>query len=97
MKQAIYDNTNEQRFELTVDGKTAFIDYIINKKGVIYLTHTEVPAKLEGEGIGSRLVKQSLETIEQRELKLAPICPFVAAFIRRHPQWKKLLTDNFNA
>lgn len=97
MKQAISDNTNEQRFELTVDGKTAFIDYIINKKGVIYLTHTEVPAKLEGEGIGSRLVKQSLETIEQRELQLAPICSFVAAFIRRHPQWKKLLTDNFNA
>ena len=88
------DNSERNRFELQTDGKTAFIDYIINKKGVIFLTHTEVPVGLEGKGIASGMVLQVLKIVEERELKLVPICPFVTSFVMRHPEWKKLLDEH---
>lgn len=88
------DNTEKNRFELQTDGKTAFIDYIINKQGVAFLTHTEVPVGLEGKGIASGMVKKTLETIEQRGLKIVPICPFVTSWLMRNPEWKRLLDEH---
>jgi hypothetical protein len=48
------------------------------------LTHTEVNPDLEGQGVGSALVKFALEDIETRRLYLVPMCPFVAAYVQRH-------------
>jgi hypothetical protein len=61
-----------------------------------YLTHTEALPELEGKGIGSTLVKRVLEDIERKKLTLVPLCPFVAAYIQRHPEWKKLLLKETN-
>lgn len=84
------DNIERKRFELTADGHTAFIEYMI-MGGKIFLTHTEVPKALEGKGIGSAIVKLALEETEARGLKLVPLCPFVAAYIKRHPEWDRVL------
>ena len=92
----ITDNTEEKQFELSLKDGKALVEYIINSKGMIFLTHTEVPPKYEGQGIGAELVEQVLKEVEKRELKLVPLCPFVAAHIRRHPKWKRLLSDNYN-
>lgn len=89
------DNTERHRFELGVEGKTAFIDYIINRKGVIYLTHTEVPKEAEGQGIASQIIELALSEVEKRGLKLVPICPFVKVYLQRHPEWEKLLAEDF--
>ena len=75
-----------KRFELHIGDQIAFIDYIINKQGVIYLTHTEVPVALEGQGVGSAIVSKVLEHIRSEELKMAPLCPFVAVYLKRHPE-----------
>ena len=96
MEHTITDNTEEKQFELSLDDGKAVVEYIINTKGMIFLTHTEVPPKYEGQGIGAKLVEQVLKEVEERELKLVPLCPFVAAHIRRHPEWKRLLADNYN-
>ncbi|MDX1617747.1 MAG: GNAT family N-acetyltransferase [Balneolaceae bacterium] len=90
------DNKDKKRFEAKVEGRVAFVDYILNSRGMIYLTHTEVPTELEGGTVGSAMVGRILEIVEERELKLVPLCPFVAAYIRRHPEWKRLLADNFS-
>lgn len=90
----ITDNTERKRFEYAKDGHISFIEYILTQKGTIYLTHTEVPKPLEGGGVGSKLVKQVLNIVDQRSLKLVPLCPFVAAYIRRHLEWKKLLAEH---
>lgn len=90
------ENTDKKRFEVEVDGQTAFVEYILNSRKMIYLTHTEVPRNLEGGTIGSTMVGQILEIIEDRELQLVPLCPFVATYIRRHPEWKRLLAENFS-
>jgi hypothetical protein len=87
------DNTERKRFELTADGHTAFIEYI-HMANKIFFTHTEVPKELEGKGVGSAIIKLALENIEARELKLIPLCPFVAAYIKRHPEWDRVLASD---
>ncbi len=87
------DNSEAKQFELMVDGQKARIEYILmgNK---IFFTHTEVPAAFEGKGIGSKIVKLALENIEARNLKLVPLCPFTAAYIKRHPEWERVLATD---
>ncbi len=86
--KTLIDNNQgpKKRFELHVGDQVAFIDYMLNRNGVIFLTHTEVPDALEGQGIGSTMVSQALEIVRERELKLAPLCPFVAAYLKEHPK-----------
>ena len=80
------DQIQRKRFELHIENKIAFIDYILNKKGTIYLTHTEVPLELEGNGVGSALVSKTLDYIREKGLKMAPLCPFVAVYLKDNPQ-----------
>jgi predicted GNAT family acetyltransferase len=87
----ILDNREARRYELSVGEQVAFIDYMSAGKNRIVLTHTEVPEALEGQGIGSRLVKAALVDIRHREMKLIPMCPFVAAYIKRHPEYRDLV------
>ena len=93
-------NNNEgqkKRFELHLGDQIAFIDYILNKNGNIFLTHTEVPVGLEGNGMGSAIVSKALEYIRKEGLKLAPLCPFVAAYIKEHPESaENLLAPGFS-
>ena len=89
-------NPDNKRFELILEGNTAFINYILNDKGVMYLTHTEVPEALEGKGIGNKIVREALSYIKENNYKLAPLCPFVAAFLKRHREYQSLLAEGFN-
>ncbi len=76
----------KKRFEFHTEGHIAFIEYILNKSGVIYLTHTEVPKALEGKGIGTELVQRTLEYIRKESWLVAPLCPFVAYYLKKHPE-----------
>ena len=95
MDYKLIDNTEGKQYEYHIDGALAKIEYI-KAKDKIYLTHTEVPKELEGKGVASSLVKQVLEDIEIKELTLIPMCPFVAAYIKRHPECKKLVLKGIN-
>lgn len=87
------DNEEKKRFELDVGKIIAFVDYIINKKSTIYLTHTEVPKEAKGQGLAGKLLDHVFHEIDKRELELVPICPFVKVYLQRNPEWKKLLAD----
>jgi hypothetical protein len=78
------------RFELHIGDQTAFIEYRM-MHGVIVMTHTEVPQQLEGQGIGSRLVKGALEIVRASDKQILPSCPFVASYIKRHPDYEPLV------
>lgn len=86
-KLKLVNNTDlpKKRFELKVDEATAIIEYILTRDNVIYLTHTEVPNRLEGQGVGSTIVKKALDFIKEKGYKLVPLCPFVAAYLKKHP------------
>ena len=81
----LIDNEEKHRYEFQIDDKIAQIDYIKSNNGEIYLVHTEVPASLGGRGVGSQL------DIERQGLRLVPLCPFVAGYIHKHPEWKRIV------
>lgn len=90
---SITKNEAQKRYEMTVGDKVAYIEYI-QTPDKIFLTHTEVPQGLEGQGIGSSIVSLVLEAVKTTGLPLMPLCPFVAAYIRKHPEWKEILAPN---
>jgi len=90
MAATVRDNSPLNRFELDADGGTAFA-YYQRADGVITFTHTEVPPALSGRGVGSALVKGALEAARAQKLKVAAKCPFVAAYMAKHPEFNDLL------
>lgn len=86
----VHKNDEAKRFELEVDGHLALIDFMQTSELMIY-THTEVPESLEGKGIGSRLAQVALDYARDNDLLVMPMCPFVAAYIQRHPEYKDLV------
>lgn len=89
------NNRISKQYEFHIDGLIPKIEYI-RAQDRIFLTHTEVPKELEGRGIGSMLIKAVLEEVERQELTLVPLCPFVAGYIKEHPEWKKLVLKGIN-
>lgn len=89
-RDEVIDNETRNRFELPVEGHTAFAAYTIDGD-VLTFTHTVVPRELEGRGIASRLIAHALDDAKTRGLKIVPQCPFVAAYIKKHPEWEALL------
>lgn len=88
---AVRDNAEESRYEVLVDGKVLGEILYRTRPGRVVLLHTEVLPSAEGSGLGSRLVAGALEDIRARELRVVPLCPFVAAYIRRHPEYADLV------
>ncbi len=86
----VRNNEDAKRFEVEVDGKVALLEYIRAGKNITY-SHTEVPPELEGKGIGGKLARHALEFARDNDLKVIPICPFVTAFLRRHPEYRPLV------
>lgn len=87
---ALIDNVERKRYEMHFDGFVPRIEYI-KAQDKIYLTHTEVPKELEGKGLAATMTRKVLEDIENKNLTLVPLCPYVAQYIKRHPEWKKLI------
>lgn len=86
----VQDNRAEQEFELTVDGVTAIAAYQIEGDTIVF-THTQVPERIAGHGVGSRLIRGALDQVRDRGLRVIAQCPFVADYIRRHPEYRDLL------
>ena len=89
-------NADTNRFELTVEGHTAFIDYA-EEGNIIKLVHTESPEELAGRGVATALIEKSLMYIEGHNYELYPLCPLVYAYIKRHPEWKRIVSRAFPA
>lgn len=90
MADGIRDNPDRSRFEMVAGGDIAVVNYRL-APGIITLSHTEVPQELEGQGYGSKMVRGVLGIVRARGLKMVPACGFVAAFIRKNPEFQDLL------
>ncbi|MGI4865106.1 MAG: GNAT family N-acetyltransferase [Janthinobacterium lividum] len=90
----LVDNAYDQQFEVVVDGLTAFVEYEL-RQHLLTLVHTEVPAALEGQGLGSALVEKVLHHASERHLTIIPQCPFVASYLQQHPDWYRLVAPGY--
>ncbi|MFF5234504.1 GNAT family N-acetyltransferase [Dactylosporangium sp. NPDC000521] len=82
----VVDDPQQHRFELRVDGAHAGAAYYRLHPGEIVFTHTEVDQAYEGQGLGSKLAAGALQQTRERGLRVVPQCPFIAAYLKRHPE-----------
>jgi predicted GNAT family acetyltransferase len=87
----IRNNEGELRFEYEVDGKLAFVEYKMAPHRIIF-THMEVPEELAGRGIAQELAKTALDHARQNKLHVVALCSYVAAYIKRHPEYQDLVS-----
>ena len=85
----VRDNKAQSRFELDVQGATAFANYRLTPSSVI-ITHTETPRALRGRGIASELVEGALRLIRTDGMKVVAGCGFVADYLAKHPEFADL-------
>ncbi len=78
-------NEAKGQFEITQGNQIAFLQYRRTDEH-ISLVHTEVPEALKGKGLGSQLVRAALDYAHFNQLKVIPICPFVKAYLQKHPE-----------
>ncbi len=90
---AVTLNQDEQRYELPTPEGPAFLTFA-REGGRLLLLHTEVPSALEGRGIGSRLVRGVLEQARADGARVVPLCPFVRAYLRRHPDYDDVAQES---
>ena len=96
-KLEIRDNPEKHRFETGLgDGSVAFAEYR-RLHGKIVFTHTEVPQAHEGQGIGSALIRFALGAAREQGLKVVPICPFFAAYMKKHEEVEDLLDPEYRS
>jgi uncharacterized protein len=87
------DNPAAHRFELRLDGEVAaFAEYNALSHALLF-THTEVLPAHEGKGLGSRLAAFALGEVRARGLHAIPACPFISAYIRKHPEYLDLVSE----
>jgi uncharacterized protein len=86
----VRNNPEDGQYEAEVDGGLALAAYQL-RGDTITFTHTEVPEELEGLGIAGQVVRFALDDARARGLKVVPRCPYVAGFIRRHPEYQDLV------
>lgn len=92
MSGEVKDNAALGRYELVVDGATAFASYRM-QDGRRVFTHTEVPESMAGQGVGSALARGALDDARARGMAVVPRCSFIAGYIERHPEYQDLVAE----
>ena len=91
---AVVHNVAASRFEAVVEDGLCRADYRM-AGDVMRLVHTEVPRKLEGRGLAGQVVRGALDYARASRLKVAPVCSYVRAYMRRHKEMHDLLADGY--
>jgi predicted GNAT family acetyltransferase/glutaredoxin len=87
----IVDVPEKSRYELRLDGRLIGLAAYRRRDGRIALTHTEVDESCEGRGFGSRLAEAALDDARRQGLEILPLCPFIAHYVERHPEYQELV------
>jgi predicted GNAT family acetyltransferase len=94
---AVTDNEAQQRYEITADGELAGFTQYRRPPSMIAFVHTEIDPRFEGRGLGGQLVSAALDGARANGLAVLPYCPFVNAYIKRHPEYADLVPERSRA
>lgn len=92
----VTDNQTRNRFELALGDGVAFLNYRLGADTITF-TYTEVPEAARGRGYGEALVRAALDSARRRNLRVVPVCRFVASFIQEHPEYRDLVVRDRGA
>jgi predicted GNAT family acetyltransferase len=89
----IVDNPSERRYEARLGRKVVgFSTYRLIDDRVVFI-HTETDPVVKGQGVATTLAAGALDDVRRRGLKVTPKCPFIAAYIKRHPAYQDLVVS----
>jgi predicted GNAT family acetyltransferase len=90
----VVDNPDKARYEAYVGDELAGFATYRARPGTVVLVHTEVDDAFEGRGVGGRLAAGALDDLRARGVKVEPLCPFIARYIQRHPEFSDLVAGS---
>ncbi|HEX8304102.1 MAG TPA: GNAT family N-acetyltransferase [Jatrophihabitans sp.] len=90
---SISRNEEAGRYELRLGGRRVGLADFYRRGNTVLIPHTETSPEFGGRGLASRLVRYCLDDIRDQQLRVDPACPFVAAYIRKHPEYADLVAD----
>ncbi len=93
----ITDNLRRERYEILLDGKLAGFTQYRRRQAQIAFVHTEIGPSFEGQGLGGELIHFALDDARDKGLAVLPCCPFVNAYIKRHPEYVDLVPEHSRA
>jgi predicted GNAT family acetyltransferase len=79
------------RYEIRLGGRRVGLADFYRRSDVVVIPHTETLPEFGGRGLASQLVRYCLDDIRAQNLRVDPACPFVAAYIQRHPEYADLV------
>lgn len=91
MTTTVAVNEDEGRYEITVDGVVAGWTEFTVHDGVATFPHTLIEPEFGGRGLATELIRAALDDMRSRGLTVVPRCPFVRAFIDKHPDYRDLV------
>jgi len=89
----VVDNPDESRYEISVEGKVVGLVQYETRSGLLELVHTETDESVSGQGLGSQLIKATLDDARSKGRQILPRCPFVKGYISRHPEYTDLVPE----
>ena len=87
----VTDHPEHMRYELHVGQQLAGFTQYRLRPGRVVFAHTEIDDAFEGQGLGGKLAKAALDDVRARGLQVTPLCPFIAGWIKRHPEYVDLV------
>lgn len=89
----VVDRPSEGRYVVRSGGAVVGAAEYRRTKDRVVFTHTEIDPAAGGHGFGSRLVRAALDDVRRQGMRVVPLCPFVAAWIRHHPDYADLVDE----
>ncbi|MCR8556535.1 N-acetyltransferase [Mucilaginibacter sp. BJC16-A38] len=91
----VVNNEEKLRFEVSLNGEFAYIEYRYYKKDIAFM-HTTVPDPFKGKGIASAMAVAALNFAKNRHYKIMLYCPFVSRYVREHPEYHALVDTDYH-
>jgi len=90
MDLKIDHDTKNQKFFAFIDGREAYLQYIIINTNTMNMIKTYVPYELRGQGIAGKIAEEALKYAKHNFYNVIPSCSYVDVYMERHKGYNKM-------